>query len=206
MTGAGAAIILAAGFSRRMGRLKALLPLGERTLADHIIATFVQNNLDVYVIVGYQGRAVRVGINTAAVTVVENPDYERGMFTSVQAGVRALPAGCPRFFVTPLDVPLVSPATVARLLNEAQRHPDAVIRPTFERRRGHPVLLPVRLGPRVLEWDKPGGLRALLATEADAVDVSVPDPHILFDVDIPADYEELLARFQREHISNQRST
>jgi molybdenum cofactor cytidylyltransferase len=201
----GAAIILAAGFSRRMGRLKPLLPLGEGTLADYVIAAYLQNKLDVYLVVGHEQEAVRAGIKSTDVTIVGNPDYARGMFTSVQAGVRALPASCDRFFITPIDIPLVSGRTIARLLTEARDHPDAVVRPSFGGRRGHPVLVPARLISTILKWDRPGGLKALLAEDNNNIAVTVPDANILFDVDSPADYEELLARFQRENVSVPRS-
>ncbi len=200
MSGASAAIILAAGFSRRMGRLKPLLPLGDATLADHVISIFRQNNLNGYLVVGYRQEEVRAGIRTSEVTVIENPDYERGMFTSVQAGVRALAAGCERFFISPVDVPLVSPATVARLLAEAGKHPEAVIRPVFDGRRGHPVLIPARLIPAILRWDRPGGLAALLAEDNNGFELAVSDANTLFDVDSPADYEELLRRFKRDEM------
>ncbi len=193
-----AAIILSAGFSRRMGSLKPLLPLGDGTLLDRVISSYLQNEVDVYVVLGHRGEEVRAGVKAGGVVFIENPAYARGMFTSVQAGVRSLKTGCRRFFVAPVDIPLVSPATVSRLMSAADEHPESVIHPMFGGRRGHPVLLPARLVPAILRWHKPGGLKALLAGEPNHIDLAVPDANILFDVDTPADYEELLRRFERE--------
>lgn len=191
-------IILAAGFSSRLERFKPLLDLGGDTMTDRVIAMFAQNGVDVLLVVGWNKGELLTGIKSRNMTVVENPDYQKGMFTSVLAGVRRLPTWCESFFVMPVDVPLVRPATVQRLLDEAAGHPGNIIYPCFKKRRGHPPLVPSNLIPDIFRWTGDGGLRAFLDGRKDMErDVSVPDRNILFDIDAANDLQEAKERLQR---------
>jgi CTP:molybdopterin cytidylyltransferase MocA len=113
-----AAIVLAAGFSRRMQQFKPLLPLGGETITDRLIHTFLQNGIEVVVVTGYRQDELRAGIKTQNVRMVENPDYLRGMFTSVQTGLRHLNhlnMDYEAVFIAPVDIPLLRPFTIRRL-------------------------------------------------------------------------------------------
>jgi len=193
-----AAVVLAAGISSRMGEFKPLLPLGEETIADHVVSTFRQNGVDVYLVVGHQGNKLRDGIKSQDITVVENSNYRQGMFTSVQAGIRHLPTDCPAFFIMPVDIPLVKPATVSRLIKESEANPDKIIIPSFGKKRGHPPLIPTKLAPAILEWSEDGGLKSFLREyEGNTIEVPVADSNILHDTDTRDDYDALLDRFRR---------
>ncbi len=198
-TGHSAAIILAAGLSSRSASFKPLLPLGDGMIVARVISVFQENKVDVCLVVGHRRDEVRAAVKN--INIIENPDYERGMFTSVQAGIRTLSFDCKAFFIMPVDIPLVRPATIARLLIEAEKYPDKIIYPVFGKRRGHPPLIPSSLIPSILAWNEDGGLKAVLSAHGNrAVEVAVPDGNILFDVDTTEDYEVLLQRFRRIHI------
>ena len=201
-TGRYAAVVLAAGYSGRMERFKPLLPLGEETVADHLMSAFLQNGVDVYLVVGHRRDELRAGIRTRNIQFVENPDYPQGMFSSVRAGLRPLGDGYLAAFIAPVDVPLVRPATIARLLQAAEEHPGRVIHPVFRMRRGHPPLVPAALFSAVLDWRGGGGLKSVLHAHEDlAVEVDVPDGNILVDIDNPADYARVMERFRRREAS-----
>jgi molybdenum cofactor cytidylyltransferase len=203
-----AAVVLAAGVSSRMrgagpsatsdgtadGIPKPLLPLGSGTIVDRVITSFMQNDAKPYVVVGHHSEEVVRSLKHSGLIIVANPGYESGMFSSVQAGVAHLNPGHSWFFVHPVDIPLVRPSTIARLMNQASDDPDCVIYPLFQGRRGHPVLIPMRLAPAVMKWHGEGGLKGLLAREDTYVEVPVPDSNIVFDVDTPDDYSELIQR------------
>ena len=192
-----AAIILAAGFSSRMQQFKPLLAVGEETITDRVISIFLQNRIEVFLVVGWQKNEVRAGINNLNIMVVENPDYRQGMFTSIQAGLRHLNPGLEAFFIMPVDIPLVRPSTIKRLLNSAKEHPDKIIYPVFGKLRGHPPLIPSGMIPTIMQWKKPGGLKAILDLHEEiALEVKVPDSNVLLDIDTPEDYKILLERFQ----------
>jgi len=194
-----AAVILAAGFSRRMGQFKPLLPLGNTTITGHLISTFLQNSVDVFLVGGYKIDELRAGITAPGVVIVENPRFSQGMFTSVQAGIGAVGNSYRAAFIAPADTPLVSPNTIARLLRAAEVQPGKVCHPTFQNDRGHPPLLPASIFSAITGFQGNGNLKTVLRMYRDlAVNVEVPDPNILFDIDDPADYEELLKRFHTQ--------
>jgi molybdenum cofactor cytidylyltransferase len=193
-----AAIVLAGGFSTRMQRFKPLLPLGDATVTDRVTGAFFGVGVAVFLVAGYRHDDIAAGINNRDITIVYNPDYAKGMFSSIQAGVRRLGPEYKAFFVNPVDIPLVRPATLKRLIDAAAENPDRIIYPAFLGKRGHPPLIPSELIPGILKWDKNGGLKAVLkAYEKLALEVPMPDSFILFDIDTPENYQALLERFLR---------
>jgi molybdenum cofactor cytidylyltransferase len=194
-----AAIILAAGFSQRMQRFKPLLPLGGGTVADHVIQTYLENGVNVVLVVGHRHNDLIDGLKIKNIRIVENPDYAKGMFTSIKTGVRCLGEDYRATFIAPVDIPLVKSATIRDLLSAAEQQPGQIIYPTFKGTRGHPTLIPYGIFPAVLESPEGGNLKSLLqSSENIAIQIEVPDRNILLDIDNPADYEELLRRFQQD--------
>jgi len=193
-----AAIILAGGLSTRMQRFKPLLPLGDATVTDRVTGTFLSASVDVFLVAGYRHNDIAAGIRNRGVTIVFNPDYEKGMFSSIRAGLRRLGSKYQAFFVNPVDIPLVRPSTIKRLMEAAAQHPDSIIYPVFLGKRGHPPLIPAKIAPAILGWENGGGLKAVLELhEKLALEVPVPDSFILFDIDTPENYQALLERFRR---------
>jgi molybdenum cofactor cytidylyltransferase len=193
-----AAIILAGGLSTRMKQFKPLLPLGKTNISDHVIASFLTAGADVLLVAGYRYDEIKAGTKKRGVTVVYNPDYEQGMFSSIQAGVKHLKSVYQAFFINPVDIPLVRPATIKRLMDAAIENPGNIIYPVFGGKRGHPPLIPFGLAPAILGWGKGGGLKAVLdSQEKLALEIAVPDSNILFDIDTPEDYAALLKHYQR---------
>jgi molybdenum cofactor cytidylyltransferase len=196
-----AAIILAAGLSSRMGYFKPLLSLNEETVADRVISLFIDCRVDVVLVTGWQHDELLAGIRKRDITVIYNPHYQQGMFTSIQAGVGRLSEKYDHFFVLPVDIPLVRPVTIQRLMAAGNGSPDRIIYPVFNKKRGHPPLVPFSLIPSILTWKEAGGLKSFLKTQENkAVEITVPDANIHFDMDYYSDYELLKSRFSRLEI------
>lgn len=194
------ALVLAAGHSSRMGRFKPLLPLGDGTVLSRAVGS-VANVARVLVVCGNRAADVGPAATALGATPVRNPDYDSGMFSSVQAGVRALPKDTQAFFVLPVDIPLVRPSTARLLAADWTEHGAAVTYPRFRGERGHPPLIHASLIPAILEHSGEGGLRAVLDRfETGARDVDVADRGTLFDLDTPEDYAEAVRRQQTEHL------
>ena len=86
-----AALVLAAGYSSRMGDFKPLLPLGRSTVAQEVVERFHRAGIeDVRVIAGHRADELGTVVDRLGVRKIFNADYDRGMFTSVQAGVKSL--------------------------------------------------------------------------------------------------------------------
>jgi molybdenum cofactor cytidylyltransferase len=194
-------IILAAGLSSRMKRFKPTLPLGDTTVVGRLIAAFQQNSVEVVLVAGYHQDELRASLNNSNIQVAENPNYERGMFTSIQTGLCALGSGSHGVFIAPADIPLVRPSTIRNLISTAHERPGKLIYPVFDGKRGHPPLVPGEIIPALVAWPQDGNLKdALKPFENISFEVEVPDRNTVLDMDSPADYEELLERFGRYEI------
>ncbi len=181
-----AAIILAAGASSRMGQPKALLSYQGETFLDRLSGIFERHCETVIAVLGHHAEAIRAGARRQALFTV-NPVPERGMLSSLQCGLRALPAGVDSFFFTPVDYPAIHESTVARLAAT-----DAIIAvPRYEGRRGHPVLCKAQLAAEFLATPTRAS-DVIHAHAGETVYVDVADPGIVADIDEPADYERLV--------------
>ena len=196
------AVILAGGLSSRMaGPLKPLLPLAGRTPLARLADTFRQAGVErIAVAGGHRGDEVAAEAARLSIHFVNNPHYQRGMFSTVTtalAAVARLWPHCRRLLLTPADVPLFRPATVARLLDRAEES-DAppVLYPAFAGQRGHPPCLDAGLIPAILDYAGDGGLRAAL-DPFPFEELPVPDSLTLADMDTPDDYAALAALAKR---------
>jgi molybdenum cofactor cytidylyltransferase len=194
------ALILAAGSSSRMGSFKPLLPLGKSTALEEAIGSFLKATVqDVKVVVGYKAALITPVLDRLGIQWVLNRQHERGMLSSVMAGVGSLDSSVDAFFLLPVDVPLINPKTIEAVSKAFCCTDSMIIHPCFQGRRGHPPLISTACIPKDLSTDYPGGLRAFLARyETKARDVEVADEAILMDCDTPADYEKLNAYRLRE--------
>ena len=182
------AVVRAAGSSARMGEAKALLRARDgRSFVDAIAATARAGGCGgVVVVVGPpHGEAVRAALPVGA-GAAWNPRPERGMLSSVQAGIAALPPGTGAALIWPVDVPYVATATVRAILDAAPAH---IVVPVHNKRGGHPVRLPRRFFGELAALDPERGLKALLDAHAKEVErLAVADKAVLVDVDTPEDY------------------
>lgn len=188
-----AAIILAAGYSSRMGAFKPLLPLGKGTVLETIVTVFQEAGVpEIMVVAGYRSEEVLSRLAGTPARCLLNEDFDAGMFSSVKSGLRGLDPGVQAFFVHPVDIPLIRPWTLRRLLEIHQETGRRIVYPCYRGTRGHPPLIASSLAGRIALWQGPGGLGGALAQwESQACEVEVADRHILFDLDTPGDYRSL---------------
>jgi molybdenum cofactor cytidylyltransferase len=193
-----AAIILAAGYSSRMGTLKPLLKIGGETILERAIRLFSELGVgDVIVVVGHRAEQIIPIVHDCGARAVMNEQFEQGMFSSVQAGVNALNPGSEAFFVLPVDIPLVRILTIRDLLKAYRGGSSKIVVPVFQGRRGHPPLISAGYRKEILSYCAGDGLRGFFGKHDHFFEqVEVPDEMILFDLDTPADYEALVARLQ----------
>jgi molybdenum cofactor cytidylyltransferase len=122
--------------------------------------------------------------------LVFNPDYEKGMITSFQTGIRALSWDMSGAFLFLVDHPLVEPATIEPMI--AHLAPNRIVLPTFEGRRGHPVLFSSEVLEEILALPSSEGANIVVRKDLDRiVEVPVNAPGILVDVDTPEQFEKL---------------
>jgi molybdenum cofactor cytidylyltransferase len=180
-------VVLAAGLSTRMGQYKMTLPLGNKTVLEKSIEGMHQVVRRILVVVGWEAERIRELLAPYdKVELVTNRGFRSGMFSSIKAGIAKVRA--PSFFLLPGDCPFVGNSVYRQMLAAAG---DIVI-PTYEGRKGHPVLLDARLIPEILTQPDGTTLRDyILARGYTAVEVR--DEAVLLDIDTPADYRAALA-------------
>jgi molybdenum cofactor cytidylyltransferase len=184
-----AALILAAGASTRMGRVKAGIVWRGRTFLAHTLS-LAADCAPVVIVSGAHSlhEFAPVGSN-----IIENPCWEQGPLSSLQRGLGALPSRTPVLVLT-VDRPHVRPDTVSALLRAHRSHPDSVAQPAHNGTRGHPLVLPADLVAEVLSLEPTQSLRDLLR-RADIrprrKQIAVNDPGVLDNLDRPADLVRL---------------
>ena len=184
-----AAVVLAAGRSTRMGGPNKLLadiarrPL-VRIAAEEALASRAK---PVIVVTGHQREQVETALAGLPVQFVHNPDFADGLGTSVRAGIAAVPADADGAIVCLGDMPQVDAGLIDRLI--AAFDPDQgalVVMPTFEGRRGNPVLWSRRFFPDLTAIEGDVGARHLIGRYSEAVvEVPLAGKAALVDVDTP---------------------
>ncbi len=198
-----AAVVAAAGFSRRMGRFKPLLPWDSRTVIESVVDALARGGATpVLVITGHRAAEVADHLAAGPAWVVPNPDYARHeMLRSYQVGIQALldgQASASGALLALGDQPHMPASVIHQIIVEAQTKPAAVVIPSHNRRRGHPVYLPRWLWPALLTLGKEQSLRDLLNRYSEEiVYVALDTDSIRRDMDVPAEYDALREEFEK---------
>jgi CTP:molybdopterin cytidylyltransferase MocA/broad specificity phosphatase PhoE len=194
------AIVLAAGYSSRMGQLKGLMELDGASMLKRAIDLFLNNGIkDVCVVIGHDHERVEEALSEEPVRMVFNKDYDRGMFTSIKAGLSSGAGGCGSgCFILPVDFPLVKPETLKRLMEAATADPGKWIVPTFQGKKGHPLYIPPGKIQEVLSHEGPDGLKGVTEKHRDDfIKVPVADEGVVLDIDDLAAYD-----YARHYLQN----
>lgn len=188
-----AAIVLAAGASRRMGRPKLLLPFRGRPLLAWTLDAFRTAGVsDVLVVTGAVKEEVAVLAAESGARPVWNPDHANGeMLDSVKCGIRALPPDTDCLLICPGDLPLLQASTIRALLLAAGAEGGGIYVPTSAGRRGHPLLLAgAQWAGTALLLQPPETLRTLLDRHSECIhSVAVDDAGALTDIDTVEELE-----------------
>jgi len=185
-----AALILAAGQSKRMGQPKMLLPWGETTVLGQVINTFRAAGVeDLLVITGGAREQVEALVGDSARTVF-NPNFAAGeMLSSIQAGLAGLQPETEVVLIGLGDQPQVQERSVRLVVEEQTKSGAALIVPSFQMRRGHPWLVARPYWDQILRMSPPETPRDFLNRHASEIRyVEINDPGILKDLDTPEDY------------------
>lgn len=185
--------ILAAGFSSRMGAFKPLLSIGDQTVVERAIEVSRTVGMkEIVVVTGHNRDLIFPIIHRQKAIEAFNPNFEKGMFTSIQTGVAALSLDLDGFFIMPVDCPLVT-EQVLRLMIE-RFDPGKFTVPCYRGKKGHPLLVPSGYRETILNHDGTGGLKAITDRDFQNMKrVETGFEGVVMDMDTPAAYEEIKA-------------
>ena len=191
-----AGVILAAGTSSRLGRPKQLLDFGGEPLVRRVARIALATNLDsVTIVLGAAARDIEPLLGDLSVVIVTNPDFARGQASSMQAGIRAVPADTDAILFLLGDQPTIEIATVNSVIDEFGHSGAAIVQAQYAGDvSGHPVLFSESLVPELMSIDGDEGGRGIIRRHHKAV------RHVNFDqapppdIDTEEDYQHVLSR------------
>jgi CTP:molybdopterin cytidylyltransferase MocA len=189
-----AAILLAAGRSRRMGAFKPLLPFGEGTVAEACVQSLRGAGVEeVVVVVGHRGEELKAALaREDGVRFALNEEAGSEMGVSIARGLEALGEGAGAVLIALVDYPAVPPEAIRELLDARERTGARLVVPEREGRGGHPVLVEMSFREELLRLDARGGLRALFESHrAEVLRVPAGSPFVTRDMDTWEDYRAL---------------
>ena len=196
--GEAVAILLAAGESRRMGQLKALLPWQGDTLLGCQVSSLLQAGIhQVVVVLGHKrDRLLPLLEGRDRVVPVFNPDYLVGKTTSIKTGLRSRQAADAQTLVLlNVDQPRTS-ETISTLLSKHESSDCLITIPVFQGKGGHPLVLDCSLLPELLEIAEASqGIRAVVRKNEQRVQrVEMDTQEVLWDLNTPEQYQEAVGR------------
>jgi molybdenum cofactor cytidylyltransferase len=187
-----AAILLAAGRSKRMGAFKPLLPFGDSTVIEHCLDNLRHGGVgQIVVVLGHRADEICRQLEQRNLSFVFNPDPSSEMSASIACGIQALHASSRAVLVALSDQPAI-PATVVPRLIEHWTKGAKIVKPEHQGRGGHPVLIDLTFRNELMSLSQEGGLRGFLASQhSEVCRLEVESPLIARDMDTWDDYVSL---------------
>ncbi len=193
-------VVLAAGESRRMGKLKALLPFGDRTVIEQVIHNLLQAELDVIaVVLGHRASEISEVLAPLPVQIFYNADYREGMTSSVQVAFRHINPVPEAYMLALVDQPHLGREPAQCVLEAYTQMPyQGIVIPTYQGKRGHPIILGRKYRQEVLALGRDQSLNQVTRGHPeDTLEIPLADDLILQDMDYSEEYEAVLKRWQQ---------
>ena len=188
------AIILAAGESLRMGsKNKLLLQIGSELLIKKFVKSVTNSNTsEVVIVTGHEGKKIRSALKGQFLTFIDNPQYYKGMTSSIQFGVEASSKESVGLMICLADMPFAETLDfnilIQAFLKFRRTEVSPIVIPVFEGNRGNPVIFSKEFRDEILVH-KGEGCKEIVKQYADFVrEVHMKNDNLLRDIDTPEDY------------------
>ena len=189
------AVVLAAGESSRMGRPKALLPVDGVRFIEKIVSTLKSTRVgEVVVVLGHNPEEMQRNIEDLPVTIVLNPNYKQGQLSSLIAAIRYIetapdPGQIEGILVHLVDHPFIDGKLVDLMIEKFLDTGKSIVVPTYNGRRGHPVIFSRKLFPEILAAPLDQGAKAVVYSHrADTLEIPTEYDGVTIDIDTPEEY------------------
>jgi molybdenum cofactor cytidylyltransferase len=198
-------ILLAAGESKRMGKPKLLLNLGESNIINTTIENLLKSKIfELIIVLGHEAQNIESSLSSQdkRIKFVTNKNYREGMSTSIKCGVLTASKDSEAFLIALGDQPLISPKIINRLIEKYQSSGVGIITVMHQSLRGHPVIISKKYVQEILSLNGDIGARDLLKQHLDdTASINIESSEEFFDIDRTQDYGELKRIYDRK-ISN----
>jgi len=186
-----AAVVLAGGQSRRMGKPKPLLRFSkDKTFLGQIVSVLGLSRIDrITVVLGAEAETIRVSVDLSGVDVVINNDYRNGQLSSLITALTRVSAEVEAVVLCLVDNPFITPEIVDRLVDAFRETQKPIVVPIHDGKRGHPTLFARSMFQELIGAPTDKGARHILHSNGDRIaEVEVPDRTIHVSVDAPEQY------------------
>ncbi|MFT6827187.1 MAG: molybdenum cofactor cytidylyltransferase [Roseivirga sp.] len=190
------AILLAAGLSSRMeGSNKLLLPWNETTLIEHMLSQVLLSNVaEVVLVLGRDADLIKNLVGThPKLKIVENHQYESGMTSSIQEGVKKAKGNA--YMICLSDMPFLNPSDYNVLIHNYQSFFNAlkdIILPQYEGKKANPVIFNAGYKNAILNHKETNGCSGIVKQQMDRViPFEAGNNHFILDIDTFSDYQKL---------------
>lgn len=193
------AILLAAGESKRMGKLKQLMPLGEESILEHSLDNLLSSRVgEVILVLGSEAETVRKKVAARPVRITVNPDYRQGMSTSIARGLGSVSDSAGAVMLALADQPFIDSRVINRLIDEFDTHNKGIVVPVYQGRIGHPIIFAIKYRGELLGLSGDTGGKEIIDRHPDDVlEVSVDSEDIHIDIDDMVSYEREKSRLEK---------
>lgn len=187
-------IILAAGESRRMGTPKQLLPFGEKSVIETVVDKFLQVSFnEIIVVTGYYTEQIQKKLDGYPIKIVINEKYADGMLSSIQLGINSADNSADAYLIGLCDQPFIPSSVIFDLLEHFDKQGKGIVLPSYEGRKGHPIIIHRKYKDEIFRLDQNIGLRQLIHHYKDDIFIlEVGSDTVIRDMDFPKDYEHEL--------------
>jgi molybdenum cofactor cytidylyltransferase len=190
------AIVLAAGKSSRMGSNKLLLNLNEKPVIEHILDKLT--GFETIVVTGHLSEEITDIIKSCGAKIVHNPDYENGMITSFQAGLKVTPNEIDAAFMVLSDTFGFKKNLLDEMIQKMESAGALLVSPLFEGKRGHPVLVARKLFSEFLDRREGETMRDIILSYEDNHAYVEGDIWTRIDLNTPEDYEYVQKLWEKQ--------
>ena len=190
-------VLVAAGLSTRMGETnKLLIEVDGQALIRRTASVYCALGMQVTIVLGHQGDAIKKALAGLPVRTVYNADYKTGQQSSVRAGFDASDFSKTGILIALADQPLLTPADIAGLCDAfLSGPPTRIMVPYVNQTRGNPVLFPSALAKLAhAEEGEPHYRRFIDANPALVSSYAAPNANFITDIDTPEDARKHLAK------------
>ena len=188
------AIVLAAGDSSRMGEPnKLMLPFGGKPIIESVVNNLLAAEvIEVVVVLGFEAAKIKNILKNKAVNFVVNPNYARGMTSSIQTGIKATSKLSNGFLICLSDMPLLTSQDYNKIISARKFDQKCIVKPTFRDQSGNPILFSSHFKQAILNHKAVEGCRQLVIdNQLSVITVKFDNSRVLQDIDTKEDYDNL---------------
>lgn len=199
------AVILSAGYSSRMKCFKPLLLCNGKCAILRCIDIFKSAKINTIIsVVGHNSEELIPVIKESNSSFIVNNNYDKGMYSSIVCGIKALPKNSEGFFLLPVDTCAIREFTMKKLLNAHKENMDCIIYPVFDGKKGHPPFIPSILFKDIIDNEGiEGGVATVLNKyEEKSINIEVLDRGTVLDMDTKEAYEEICEFLSRRYMDD----